>query len=408
MYITTRRSALLLVLVACVAGTASGIVAVERAAGPLPADRRRRRLDQRRHRRHGRAGLGRDDAPDVPPLVVRPRLPDRARRGEPGRGGGPQVRDDDGEGRERVRRRTRPSAASTGSSASRRSTRPTGATPRSRRSSWHRCCRRTRTSRSTRATSASTPTARAAPAASTSTRPTRRCGSPTCRPASSSSARTSARRRRTRRRRCGSSSRGSPSSGGAARGGDRARAGSDAGHRLRKSNPLLRAASVPDGEGPPHGFRGGKRPGRARRRARRLRPRLPPGQGRREGVAEASYARALRPQLDCPRGSSRHPLLSSRTFSDFATSTRAPSGTCPRRRRLISGVYPLSVFPLRRTRQDSATIRNRPERPRRPVAVHLSSGAGTISSYHPPTALPSPRPDAYADGATAAGVAAPR
>ena len=61
------------------------------------------------------------------------------------------------------------------------------------------------------------------------------------------------------------------------------RAGCDAGHRLRKSNPLLRAASVPDGEGPPHGFRGGERPGGARRQPRRLRPRLPPGQGRRKG-----------------------------------------------------------------------------------------------------------------------------
>jgi hypothetical protein len=44
--------------------------------------------------------------------------------------------------------------------------------------------------RSTRPTCASTPSARAAPAASTSTRPTRRCASPTCRPASWSSART--------------------------------------------------------------------------------------------------------------------------------------------------------------------------------------------------------------------------
>ena len=71
--------------------------------------------------------------------------------------------------------------------------------------------------------------------------------------------------------------------GGAARGGDRPRARRDAGHRLRKSNPLLRAAPVPDGEGPPHGFRGGEHPGRARRRPRRLRPRLPAGQGRGKG-----------------------------------------------------------------------------------------------------------------------------
>ncbi len=37
MYITTRRIALLLVLVACVAGTASGIVAGEGGGGPSPA-----------------------------------------------------------------------------------------------------------------------------------------------------------------------------------------------------------------------------------------------------------------------------------------------------------------------------------------------------------------------------------
>ena len=65
---------------------------------------RRGRLDQRRHRRHRRAGLGRDAAPHVPALVGRPRLPDGARRGEPGRGGGPEVGDDDGQGRERLRR----------------------------------------------------------------------------------------------------------------------------------------------------------------------------------------------------------------------------------------------------------------------------------------------------------------
>ena len=63
--------------------------------------------------------------------------------------------------------------------------------------------RRRRRRASTRRTCASTPTAPRAPAASTSTRPTRRCGSPTCRPGSSSSARTSARRPRTRRPRCG-------------------------------------------------------------------------------------------------------------------------------------------------------------------------------------------------------------
>ena len=61
---------------------------------------------------------------------------------------------------------------------------------------------RRRRSRSTSPTCGSTPTAPPAPAASTSTRPTRRCGSPTSRPGSSSSARTSARRPRTKRWRC--------------------------------------------------------------------------------------------------------------------------------------------------------------------------------------------------------------
>ncbi len=71
--------------------------------------------------------------------------------------------------------------------------------------------------------------------------------------------------------------------GGGARGGNRAGTGRDAGHRVRKSNPLLRAPSVPDGERPPHRFRGRERPGRPRRCARRLRPRLPAGEGCRDG-----------------------------------------------------------------------------------------------------------------------------
>ena len=53
--------------------------------------------------RHGRAGLGGDAAAHVPPLDGRSRLPDRARRGEPGRGGGPQVGDVHRPRRERLR-----------------------------------------------------------------------------------------------------------------------------------------------------------------------------------------------------------------------------------------------------------------------------------------------------------------
>ncbi len=57
------------------------------------------------------------------------------------------------------------------------------------------------TSTSIRPICASTPSAPPAPAASTSTRPIRRCASPTCRPASWSNARTTAASTRTRRRR---------------------------------------------------------------------------------------------------------------------------------------------------------------------------------------------------------------
>ena len=69
----------------------------------------------------------------------------------------------------------------------------------SRASRSRRWSRTPATSRSTTTTCRSTPTARPAPAASTSTRPTRRCASPTSRAASSCSARTSARSRPTRR-----------------------------------------------------------------------------------------------------------------------------------------------------------------------------------------------------------------
>ena len=125
-------------------------------------------------------------------------------------------------------------------------------------------------------TSASTPTAPRAPAASTSTRPTRRSGSPTCRPGSSSSARTSARRRRTRRPRCGC----------CARGCSRRRSASaprswppSAASRRRPSGARRSAATrctrptrVKDHR---TGLRGRRRQPRPRRRPRRLRPRVP-------------------------------------------------------------------------------------------------------------------------------------
>ena len=94
-----------------------------------------------------------------------------------------------------------PSAASTAWCGSPPSTPRPAATPASPRSTSARSS--TRGSRSRYDDDLRVDTYRAsAPAASTSTRPTRRCGSPTSRPASSCSARTSARRRRTRRWRC--------------------------------------------------------------------------------------------------------------------------------------------------------------------------------------------------------------
>ncbi len=118
---------------------------------------------------------------------------------------------------------------------------------------------------------ASTPTARLARAASTSTRPTRRCASPTSRPASSSPASRSARSTRTAPR---------PGTCCAPRlyeaelkkreeAGKR-RSGVQDRYRLGPPDPLLRAAALPAGQGPAHRRFEHGTGRRARRRPRRV------------------------------------------------------------------------------------------------------------------------------------------
>ena len=94
--------------------------------------RRRRRHAAVRHGRHRRAGLGRDDAADVRALGGRTRLQGRAARGEPGRGGRPQVRDVHRRRRERLRHPQGRARQAPARPPERRSTRRTAATPRSR------------------------------------------------------------------------------------------------------------------------------------------------------------------------------------------------------------------------------------------------------------------------------------
>ena len=103
-------------------------------------------------------------------------------------------------GDERLRLAEDRSRACTGWCASRPSTATPAGTPPSPASGSIRWSTTPSRSRSTRPTCAPTPIARRARAASTSTRPTRRCASPTSRPASSSPARASARSTRTARR----------------------------------------------------------------------------------------------------------------------------------------------------------------------------------------------------------------
>ena len=136
-------------------------------------------IDQRRRRRHRRAGLGRDAAAHVPALVRAQGLQDRGARPAAGRRGGHQERLVHRRGRVGLRlpaggeRRAPPGAHL----ALRRQRAPPDLVRRGLRLSRSR--RRPSRSRSATRTSRCRPSARAAPAASTSTRPSRRCASST-------------------------------------------------------------------------------------------------------------------------------------------------------------------------------------------------------------------------------------
>ena len=67
---------------------------------------------------------------------------------------------------------------------------------------------------------------------------------------------------------------------------------------LRLADPLLRAAPLHDGQGPPHRPRDGRRPAGPRRRPRRLRPRLPAEQRRTGGIAVEELDELVRRALE--------------------------------------------------------------------------------------------------------------
>ena len=173
--------------------------------------------------------------------------------GKPGRRGGHQVGRLQDQRPERLWLAQVRNRACTGSSASRPTTARRGGIPRSPRSGSIRWSTTTSRSTSPTRTSGSTPTAPRARAASTSTPPTRRCGSRTCPPniVVTSSMKSQHQNRET------------------AMNALRARlyqleldkrnaainaAARDQGRRrLGQPDPLLRAAALPDGEGPAHG-----------------------------------------------------------------------------------------------------------------------------------------------------------
>ncbi len=141
--------------------------------------------------------------------------------------------------------------------------------------------------------------------------------------------------------------------------GDRQRARRGSGRQLRLADPLLRPASLHDGQGPPHRPRDGRRRPSARRRPRRVRPRLPAhaaasstGRVRRHDPSPAVPADGavprgdhrlrlprLRPASTCPATrAAREPILAcaprSATARCCSTSRRTSRGSTsgPRRR----------------------------------------------------------------------------
>ncbi len=212
-------------------------------------------------RRHRLAGLGRDAAAHGDALGRAARLQGRAEGGS-ARGRRPaSSRPPSSRTARTPTACSRPRRACTGWCGSRRSTPRRAGTPRSRWSRWRRSWTTRWTSRSTTTTSRSTPTAPPAPAASTSTRPTRRCGSPTGRRGivvQCQNERSQSSNKATAMAMLQSQP--ARARGAEAPRGDREGEGRGPGRGLGLADPLLRAAALHDGQGPPHELRDGRRP----------------------------------------------------------------------------------------------------------------------------------------------------
>ena len=113
--------------------------------------------------------------------------------------------------------------------------------------------------------------------------------------------------------------------------GDRPRARRGAGRQLRLADPLLRAAPVHDGQGPPHRLRDGRHQPRARRRPRRFRARVP-AEGR-QVTRTPSPSRVRRTQPTAPYLEASPPTGSAARPASTCPATRAapaPTRVCAR------------------------------------------------------------------------------